>query len=51
MLFCSKKIADLPVILDGVELQRVQFTKFLGVMIDEKFSWLFHIDAVKSKIC
>ena len=50
MLFCNKKIAALPIILDGVELQRVHF-KFLGVIIDEKFCWLTHIDTVKSKIC
>ena len=50
MLFCNKNIPSLHIELDGVELQRVNFTKFLGVLIDEKFSWLFHIDLVKNKI-
>ena len=50
MLFCNKNIPSFHIELDVVELQRVNFTKFLGVLIDEKFSWLFHIGLVKNKI-
>ena len=51
MLFSNKKVATLPIKLDGVELARVTFTKFLGVIIDEKFTWIHHIETVKKKIC
>ena len=35
--------------LDGVSLNRVSSTKFLGVIIDENLTWKNHIDAI-SKI-
>ena len=31
---------------DGLELNRVQVTKFVGVLVDEKLSWPNHINAV-----
>ena len=34
------------VILDDVSLERVNFTKFLGVIIDENLTWKNHIDAI-----
>ena len=33
-----------PVSIDGKDLQRVQYTKFLGILIDDRLSWKFHID-------
>lgn len=36
--------------LDGVEIERVESTKFLGLHIDNKLSWNFHIDHVANKI-
>ena len=35
--------------LDGVFLNRVSSTKFLGVIIDEHLAWKNHIDAIKKK--
>ena len=39
-----------PIVLDGVTLDKVDSTKFLGVLINDKFTWLNHIDAVKRKV-
>ena len=40
----------LPVKLNGIELVQVTVTKFLGVQIDNKFSWVNQIHVVKRKI-
>jgi len=37
-------------LVDGVELLEVTSTKFLGVILDNKFTWKKHIDAVSNKI-
>jgi len=37
--YCKLKI-------DGLEVSRVQVTKFQGVLVDEKLSWFNHINAV-----
>ena len=34
------------IILDDVSLERVNSTKFLGVIIDENLTWKNHIDAI-----
>ena len=36
--------------LDGVSLNRVSLTKFLGVIIDENLTWKNHIDAISKTI-
>lgn len=36
--------------LDGVSLNRVSSTKFLGVIIDENLTWKKHIDAISKTI-
>ena len=36
--------------LDGVSLNRVSSTKFLGVIIDENLTWKSHIDAISKTI-
>ena len=51
--FGHKKFAynhNLNIILDGVSIERVKFTKFLGAYIDEKLTWKNHINHVKIKI-
>jgi hypothetical protein len=53
MLFTTKKNTDIPSLslqLNESEIERVQKTKFLGVMIDEKLQWSGHIDYIKKKI-
>ena len=39
-----------PIVLDQVTLEKVDTTNFLGVLIDDKLTWLDHIDAVKTKV-
>jgi hypothetical protein len=34
----------------GAEIERVRYTKHLGVMIDEKMDWSEHISYIKTKI-
>ena len=38
------------VILDNVSLERVNSTKFLGVIIDENLTWKNHIDTISKTI-
>ena len=38
------------VILDNVSLERVNSTKFLGVIIDKNLTWKNHIDAISKTI-
>ena len=39
-----------PLLLNGITLERLYFTKFLGVIIDDKLSFIRHITYIKSKI-
>ena len=41
---------DVAIINNNVTIQRVQATKFLGVLIDESLNWKNHINMVKSKL-
>ena len=41
---------DVTVKINNVSINRVDATKFLGVVIDDKLSWKKHIDIVKSKV-
>ena len=38
------------IILDDTKLQRVTKTTFLGVIIDEYFTWKSHIDGMSKKL-
>ena len=38
------------VILDSVSLERVESTKFLGIIIDENLTWKKHIDVISKTI-
>ena len=44
----AKRIIDIK--LDNKSLNRVNFTKFLGVTIDENLTWKHHIDAITKTI-
>ena len=46
----TKAREELNVILDNTALERVQFTKFLGVLIDECLTWKNHINCISKTI-
>ena len=53
MIFCSRQhkyTQSVPLVLNGVNLNRVAITKFLGVKIDEHLTWKSHISDVSNKI-
>ena len=52
MLFKGRKqIASLPkIIMNNVEISCIDKTKFLGVIIDDRLSWIHHIDHICKKI-
>ena len=41
---------DMNICLDGMQISRVEWTKFLGVHIDEKLNWQKHVTHVSKKI-
>ena len=53
MIFGNKKIdkyMNICVRINGLSIDRVYNTKFLGVMIDDKLNWKEHITMIQSKI-
>ena len=53
MVFTStkKNIADpLDIVIDGCCIDKVNFTKFLGVYIDDKLNWKKHISYISGKV-
>ncbi len=44
----NKNIGD--IILDNTKLERVRYTQFLGVLIDENLTWKVHIDSIQNNI-
>ena len=51
MVFSSKKIDnEINIFLENNVISRVQSTRFLGLVIDEKLSWKDHIESIKTKI-
>ena len=50
MLFSNRKVELIPVKWNNIELERATFTKFLCVIIDDKFSWIVHIKVIKTKV-
>ena len=46
----TKTREDLNVLLDNTVLERVKFTKFLGVLIDECLAWKNHIDCISKTV-
>ena len=52
LMFTRKKIVPRITIKMGeVEIQREPFTKFLGVIVDDKLSWKEHIKYIGKKVC
>jgi len=50
MCFLNKPyLDDCKFKIDGLEVSRIQATKFLGVLVDEELSWSNHINAVCKK--
>ena len=43
-------LADVNLHINNFKLQRVNFTKFLGVIIDSKLNWKMHIDKINNKV-
>ena len=53
MIFTPKRkkiIAPTSIKICDHEITRVDHSKFLGIMIDDKLSWSFHINTIKNKI-
>ena len=53
IIFCTAQKRynqSVPLVLDGVGLNKLEHTKFLGLEIDEHLSWRNHISEVTSKI-
>ena len=53
MLFGKKgvKIKDnaFSIDINNVKIERVQYTKFLGIFIDEMLNWKYHLSQVSTK--
>ena len=51
MFFRRKKLYhDVKLLIDGHAIGEVQKTKFLGIIIDNKLTWKWHIDHIAGKI-
>jgi hypothetical protein len=50
IVFCLRKSFDINVKFGNVTLEREECIKFLGIFIDNKLNWSYHIDFVKNKI-
>ena len=51
MIFGNRKItADICVRINKEKINRVNYTKFLGVVIDDKLNWKSHILSIRSKL-
>ena len=52
MIYTSKgrDAQDLDIKLNGTKIQRVFETKFLGVKIDAKLTWIPHIEFISNKL-
>jgi hypothetical protein len=49
-MISAKTLENLNVTLNNTKLERVKFTKFLGVLIDECLTWKNHIDCISKTI-
>ena len=51
ILFGNKRLpANIDININGITIDRVEHTKFLGVIIDDKLTWTPHINYIASKI-
>ena len=42
----STKVTKKDFVLDNASLERVNKTKFLGIIIDENLTWKYHVDSL-----
>lgn len=48
---CSRqKLQNMKITIDGIEIEEVTKTKFLGVVIDQTLTWRDHITLIKQKL-
>ena len=45
-----RKLDKQDILLDNTIIRQVTFTKFLGIIIDDKLKWIHHISYIKNKI-
>ena len=45
-----RKLDKEDILLDTTIIKQVTFTKFLGIIIDDKLKWIHHISYIKNKI-
>ena len=45
-----RKLDKEDIILDNTIIKQVTFTKFLGIIIDDKLKWIQHSSYIKKKI-
>ena len=45
-----RKLDKQDILLDNTIIKQVTFTKFLGIIIDDKLKWIHHISYNKNKI-
>ena len=51
MVFTNKiLLGDAKIVINNHDDERVQVTKFLGVIIDEKLKWKYHVAHISGKI-
>ena len=50
VIYCSSSRSETNEFIIGVIIERVDYTKFLGVLIDSKLNWKKHIDYIRTKI-
>ena len=46
----NKPPSSFKLVLNNIDIERVEFTKFLGVLIQENLSWKHHIDYISNKV-
>ena len=46
----KKNTQTIPLVFDGINLEKVNSIKFLGVILDSNLTWTNHVDDVHSKI-
>ena len=46
----NKQLLTTRIVINKIDIDRVKYTKFLGVFMDEKLTWHMHIDKTKSKL-
>ena len=46
----KKSNQNVSITINNQEIEQVKYTKFLGLYIDDEFTWKYHIDQVATKI-